>query len=382
MSRRIAFLSVEDPRSPDAFSGSTAQLLRALEGAGATVACLGPAPDGLVRAKPWRKIYWRLRGYRYQFRHAPAYRRALGEFFTARLRGGNFDCVLSRGTEPVGELQTGLPIFLWQDATFRLLQGGYHEFTHLPPEQERACSAWEGRALRAARGAIFTSYWAADSAVRDYQVDHERAHVVPIGANRGCSWNEARIKAQIAAKRFDEIKLLFVGTEPFRKGADRALVFVRWLREAGLNVSATLVGFTPARRRQLPYVRVQERLPHSDPRSISMMEHLFSESHFLLLPSRADCSPVVVAEAASYGLPVIASEAGGLPEMVSDDVTGLVSPFAVMEDYDRLAARVRAIVAKPARWRALAIESRVRFVAELNWPMHARRVREIIEHST
>lgn len=51
---------------------------------------------------------------------------------------------------------------------------------------------------------------------------------------------------------------------------------------------------------------------------------LLAEARALLIPSRSEVLPRVVIEAFAAGVPVIASRVGGLPEMVEEDVNGML----------------------------------------------------------
>ena len=54
-------------------------------------------------------------------------------------------------------------------------------------------------------------------------------------------------------------------------------------------------------------------------------ERLFSQSHVFVLPSICyDNAPVTIPEAYAYGLPVIGSRIGGIPEMIRENKTGFL----------------------------------------------------------
>jgi glycosyltransferase involved in cell wall biosynthesis len=56
----------------------------------------------------------------------------------------------------------------------------------------------------------------------------------------------------------------------------------------------------------------------------------FAAATALVLPSFMDTAPNAVAEAQVAGLPVVATRVGGIPEMIEDNVTGLlVEPYSV-----------------------------------------------------
>jgi glycosyltransferase involved in cell wall biosynthesis len=67
------------------------------------------------------------------------------------------------------------------------------------------------------------------------------------------------------------------------------------------------------------------------------MPALYSESDILLNTSREDNAPVSILEAFASGLPVVTSDAGGIPYLVEHEFTGLVCGI---EDWQALARNV------------------------------------------
>jgi glycosyltransferase involved in cell wall biosynthesis len=79
----------------------------------------------------------------------------------------------------------------------------------------------------------------------------------------------------------------------------------------------------------------------------------------LLVPSIwYEGAPLVFAEAAAAGLPVIASRIGGIAECVDDGETGLLVPPG---DAQALARAVAGLFAAPARLQAMSASARRRF---------------------
>lgn len=85
-------------------------------------------------------------------------------------------------------------------------------------------------------------------------------------------------------------------------------------------------------------------------------EALLSSAHHLIIPSLwYENAPVSVIEASAYGLGVIASRIGGLPELVRDGRTGLLFPPG---DAPALAAIMQGLISGEIGLPALARESR------------------------
>jgi glycosyltransferase involved in cell wall biosynthesis len=98
----------------------------------------------------------------------------------------------------------------------------------------------------------------------------------------------------------------------------------------------------------------------------------FSRAAFLLLPSRADCTPIVCHEATAFGLPVLATDVGGLPSTVDSGQTGMLwSP----EKFSAEAPPwIAATLAERPRYEALARAARRRFETRGNWAVNVRAI--------
>lgn len=80
-------------------------------------------------------------------------------------------------------------------------------------------------------------------------------------------------------------------------------------------------------------------------------------SQIFLLPSTSEGLPVALLEAMAHGRAVVASRAGGIPEVVTHDEDGVLVPPG---DPARLAEAVRALAGDPARRAALGRAARAR----------------------
>jgi colanic acid/amylovoran/stewartan biosynthesis glycosyltransferase WcaL/AmsK/CpsK len=82
-------------------------------------------------------------------------------------------------------------------------------------------------------------------------------------------------------------------------------------------------------------------------------------SHVFLLPSLAEATPTVLLEAQATGLPILATDVGGIRDIVAAQA-GFLVPAA---DPNALADRLTVMVDHPERWPAMGRAGR-RFVEE------------------
>ncbi|MEJ2036879.1 MAG: glycosyltransferase family 4 protein, partial [Maritimibacter sp.] len=170
------------------------------------------------------------------------------------------------------------------------------------------------------------------------------------------------------------VNLLFVGIDWERKGGDIAVAALDELRALGVNAVLTIVGRCPVRHRGHPAIRAMGFLNKNRARDAARMRALYREAHLLLLPSRADCTPMVVAEAMAHGTPVLASEVGGIPEQIGGDGAGQVLPlFTSPAEW----ARTIAAMTVPDRYAWMSDAAFDRAQSQLNWDVWATRIADL-----
>jgi glycosyltransferase involved in cell wall biosynthesis len=123
------------------------------------------------------------------------------------------------------------------------------------------------------------------------------------------------------------VRLVAAGRLSVEKGFDVLLEAVRLAVADGLDVHLDLIGSGPEHDRLAELAaplgdRVQ--LIPAQPRE-SLWAHM-DAAQVLVVPSRREGLGLVALEAIARGRPVIASRAGGLPEVVLDGVDGVLVP--------------------------------------------------------
>jgi exopolysaccharide biosynthesis WecB/TagA/CpsF family protein len=105
----------------------------------------------------------------------------------------------------------------------------------------------------------------------------------------------------------------------------------------------------------------------------------YQNARFLVVPSKwFEGCPLVISEAMSHGLPVIASRIGGLGEFVEEGVTGLLFEPGNSDD---LAEKIRLLWANPELCRRLGDAGRQKARRELNGELYYQRLTAIYERA-
>jgi glycosyltransferase involved in cell wall biosynthesis len=324
----------------------------------------------LFKAKQF--VLRNLLGTGYTRHREPSMLRHYGRLVDQAAAAAGVDVVFALTTMPIAQVRTKIPVVFWNDAPFAGMLDWYPEFSRLPPKSIAHGHAMERQAHQRSALAIYSSQWAADIAIREYGVDPARVKVVDFGANFPVTWDEQYIIDRIPSRLKAPHRLVWLGVEWERKGGDVALAVARELDASGFPVELAIAGLEPPRSvKRLPYVKSLGFL--AKPAVIQLLD----SAAFLLLPSRADLSPIVFNEAGSLGLPVISRPVGGISSIIRDGYNGKL--FTDASTPAEIAQYIRSTLASPTMYGELALNAYHEYATRLNWDVAARRVLDLID---
>lgn len=372
----IAFISVYDSRDVYGFSGSALYMTKYFQKHWGDVNHLGPLKKSLniemhllkgkLRSSLFKKRY--LSDGCYGFR-AIAYDYA--RQVQKKLRQKDYDVIVSpHGIHiALAGLETDKPIVLYTDATFASMLNFYPNHSNLLPKVIREADTLEQEALSTAVLDIYSSQWAANSAIKDYNIGKEKVKVIPFGANID-NWPSPE---EIARREPTTLcHLLFLGVDWQRKGGDVAIQTLKELNRRGLKSKLTVAGCLPPLQFRNKNIEVVGFLDKNKTQDRKRLDKLLLQASYLIVPSRADATPIVFCEASAFGLPVVTSCVGGIPSVVENGRNGFTLP--VTAGGEQFADIIEKNYTDPNAYQNLRLSAREMYDTVLNWDASAKAV--------
>ncbi len=165
-------------------------------------------------------------------------------------------------------------------------------------------------------------------------------NAVPVAAN-STELDAARVREQVGIP--DEALLcILVGRLVWAKGFDDFIAAFSGVVKRVENVMAVIVGEGNLRKEledQVKKLDLENNVLFLGHRDRSMVMRLLSASNIYIMSSRSEGIPYALLEAAAFGLPIVSTDCGGVPEVLEHGESALLVPVG------DIAALTDAIVA-------------------------------------
>lgn len=380
---KLAYVTTYNARSlsgSNEWSGLGYYIAQSLEKQSLSVEYIGPLKESVTLQgvrKLKRHYYGLFHQKNYQKDADPLTLKSYAKQVAKKLNNTKSDLVFSATVNPIAYLQCEQPIVFWADGTFANIQDFYPLYSDLPKEVVEDWHRMEELALQRSKLAIYSSDWAAKSAISNYGADPAKVKVVPFGANIESPLTFETVKDAIAPRPTDRCKLLFIAVDWIRKGGNVAYQVAKKLNQSGLKTELTVVGCQPLLEESLPdYVKALGFISKSTSEGKKQIQQLFLESHFLILPTIADCTPVVFCEANSLGVPCLSTTVGGVPTMIHNDVNGQL--FDKDADIAEYCDYITRLFSNYSDYRNLALCAFNEYQSRLNWLVAGKTVKNLL----
>ncbi len=276
---------------------------------------------------------------------------------------GPLDAILFTFVPDAAYVDAEAPKILFHDTTFIQLLDYYSPRAELAAETVRGAMALDVLALKTCDHAIYSSQWAAKSAIEDCGASPDRVSVAATGASLPYYPTRNDLETALLQRGTGSMRLLFIGRNWDRKGGSIAVAVASEIERQGIPVELHVVGCKP--EGPLPaFVRIVEELDKKVPEQWERLHALYSQCDFFILPTRAEAVAIAFSESAAFGLPVITTDTGGVTQAVQQD-WGIALPLdaAPTEYADWAVDNYRNRVS----YERLCHNAREKYERDLNW---------------
>jgi colanic acid/amylovoran biosynthesis glycosyltransferase len=192
----------------------------------------------------------------------------------------------------------------------------------------------------------------------------------------GCNEKKVRVhRSAIDCRRFrfvtrglngtDEVRLVTTARLVEKKGLEYSIRAVAKVAAYGRNIHYQIVGDGVLRQdmqKLIEALELRDMVHLVGWKSHRELIEILSGAHIYISPSITaqdgdqEGIPNALKEAMAIGLPVIGTRSGGIPELITDGVSGFLVPE---RDVDALAERITYLIGNPEIWPAMGRAGRV-----------------------
>lgn len=376
---KIAYITSLDPLNKKSWSGSFYRIYTSLQ-THFEVVPLTPIPypriiGGIIVRidricqKLFKKKYFRDQNILRSLYYA--------NFLNKKLRETEYDLIFSAASScEMAFLKTDLPIFKFDDSTFYQMIDYYPAYQNVMNFSLKEANFIEKKAINKSVVTIYASEWAQQDSIQHYGRSADNSKVAKLGADivEGTEVD----RDFLLKKKYDTaINILFIGRHWDRKRGSLVLDTLDILLSKNHDVNLTVVGCVPPVEHN--HMKVYPFLDKNKAEDFQIFTSVFKESHFLFVPSLAECYGLVFCEAFAYGVPVITTNTGGIPAIVEHNVNGIA--LDVSAGPQQYAKEIEELITKPEQMKTFSLKALEKYKNELNWEAWTQNVTRIINET-
>jgi glycosyltransferase involved in cell wall biosynthesis len=170
-------------------------------------------------------------------------------------------------------------------------------------------------------------------------------------------------------------RLLYLGRLSEEKDIENLLSAVSILQKEGCSLSVTLAGDGPDRpkvEKTISDLKLGDLVHLTG--FVSDVQPLLAAADIMVNPSKTECMPNSILEAMWAMVPVVATDVGGVGEMMRDGVDGLLCP---PEDSASLAEAIKTYITNPPLAQKLSASANERVMNEFTFEKHMEKTLDL-----
>lgn len=376
---RILYITTFKMSDSIASSGTVNAVKKALEFAGNEVTVI----DDLKRPVAWEivaKIARKVTKKNFDIVREPSVLKKFDKEIQKRAAQVEYDIVFSQSSILCAYYSGEKPIVFYTDATLGGMLNYYWDERKWVKSNLNHAKQVENLAMKNADKIILASQWAVDTATEFHNANPKKCIAINRGANIIYQLKDSDIEVNVLSRttmtKTGQYKMLFVGRDWERKGGPVALEIVRELNMRGKKTKLVVVGCKPLIDDREEYVELVGFLNKDNPEQNQKLQNLYLTSDFYLQPSRQECQGIAYTEASAFGLPAIATNTGGVGDVVTPK-NGILMDFnAEISEYVN---SILCYLDNPQKYYDLALGAFEFYQTTLNWTSVGERLTRELE---
>ena len=318
---KVAYLTREDPKNKNYWSGTSFNIYKCLKKSGFQIITVGPIKSVFEIFLKIIEKFYKIFKIKYDPQRSVLLSKILAKKIHKIILNKNIDLILAHDCPLISFLNTKIPIIVWTDLTYDLYQKTYFSnFNKIHSKSIKNGNYLENKTLNKAKLLIYSTNYAALSAVRKYKVSNNKIKILPFGVDSK-PLNKKRFilikKKRIISKKKETI-FLSIGVDWNRKNMHKSIQVVEKLNSLKMRSKIIIVGSTPPHKYKIPkFVKIISFLNKEKKEDRNILNNLYCKSHYFILLSKAEAFGLVVNEASCYGLPIITNNIDGLKYVVN-----------------------------------------------------------------
>jgi glycosyltransferase involved in cell wall biosynthesis len=255
----------------------------------------------------------------------------------------------------------GLPHFVYTDHT----EQANRQYRDFDPKNLKG--AWwtrlETQVYHNATLTLTMSNHVTRSLMQDYGCNSSQVLRIGAGSNVPISRN-----VELDSTRYHRKEILFVGKDWERKGGPQLVAAFQKVIQRHPDARLKIIGCSP--RIDVPGCHVMGQL------SLADVAQAYSTASVFCLPTRQEPFGIVLIEAMLFGLAIVATDVGAVPDLVENGENG---QRIEVDDIDALANALINLLNNPEKLELMGQNSAQRAIYHHTWDRVGSRLRNIIE---
>jgi len=369
---KIAFISIYDSSDVNSWSGTPYYISKTIKKYIGEIEFIGHLDNKNFLINNFKKIYFKKINRKL---FLPERTKKSGKYLAnqvkEKLSSNYYDFIISMGVIPIAFLETNIPIITIADANFYSMKDYY--FKNLCNLSIKDGHRMEYLGLSKSKLIVFSSGWAAQSAIEYYKQDKNKVVVIPFGANLNFIPPKDSLKRSISKP----LELLFIGKEWERKGGDIVFETFALLNKMGIDTNLTIIGTTPPLTQLNPKLKIFPFLNKKNENDRNIINSVMLNTDIFFMPSREECYGIVFCESNAYGIPCLAANTGGISTIIENGINGYLLPIS-SKAIDYL-EKINSIINDDKSFLRLRECSRKKFEELLNWDSFGKELKNKME---